>query len=89
MDGKFLGKITSVKLGPDRDRGFGLALEFSFRGAAAQWFEPITSLRQLDNLVGWCRVSKSNDVYSLKDKPVEVEVQDNLLKSWRILTEVL
>lgn len=35
------------------------------------------------------REAKVDDVHQLKGKPVEVELEGNVLKSWRILTEVL
>lgn len=33
--------------------------------------------------------AKVDDVYKLKGKPVELEFDGNLLKSWRLLTEVI
>ncbi len=33
--------------------------------------------------------AKVDDVSKLKGKPVEIELDGNLLKSWRLLTEVI
>ncbi len=40
----------------------------------------------ISKLLKQCNVT---DIKDLKNKPVEVEILDNSLKSWRILTEVL
>lgn len=40
----------------------------------------------ISDLLKQCNVT---DIKDLKNKPVEVEILDNSLKSWRILTEVL
>lgn len=40
----------------------------------------------ISNLLQQCNIT---DINNLKNKPVEVEILDNTLKTWRILTEVL
>lgn len=37
----------------------------------------------------WLKQAKVHDVYQLKGKPVEVTFEGNMLRSWRLLTEVL
>lgn len=61
-------------------------------GEHTKWSETDRS-RQFDDLVRWmddqCRLAKVDDVMKLVGKPVEVTLDGNTLKSWRLLTEVL
>lgn len=43
-------------------------------------------MRKVDQLLHQAKVT---DVYELKNKPVEVTFEGNILKNWRILEEVL
>ena len=48
--------------------------------------EQVSLVRQIDKLLTDAHV---DSIDKLKNKPVEVEFENNTLKSWRILTEVL
>ena len=48
--------------------------------------EMVSIIRRLDKLL---HEAKKTDFADLKDVPIEVEFQENCLKSFRILTEVL
>jgi len=113
MDGKYLGKISSVGfgIGGYQDAMFGISFSFSFDGGSAvgaykgawdpasmecseycKWTEEDRD-KQLAEM---CRFvskimneAKVRDVYDLKGKPVEITLEGNTLKDWRILTEVL
>ena len=61
-------------------------------GPHTQWTEADRSA-EFDKTMRWlddrCREAKVRDVNDLIGKPVEVTLEDNTLKSWRLLTEVL
>ena len=81
MDSK-LGKLDKVEYGlDDRNR---LGLHFELRGDCwgTSWseFEDITTILISANV---------NYISQLNGVPVEAIFENNILKSWRILTEVL
>lgn len=99
MDGKFLGVIKDAKFGIYDGDKFGLQLEFKYdEGSGVQWFIGIYTT-EFDNAetvahhftkiyrvfadakVGW--------VQALKGIPVEVTIESNMLKDWRILRECI
>lgn len=82
--GKFLGKIANSKivLDPDYGKEAVLLLDFQF-GMSAFMHYPLSDLTVL------MRKAKVNDFSKLKNIPVEVEVKDNTLISYRVLEEVL
>ena len=49
------------------------------------WHKPFKTSNELKK---WCD-AKVNSIDKLKGIPVEVTFEDNMLKEWRILTEVL
>ena len=57
-----------------------------------KWTEADRS-RQFDDVMRWlddqCRAAHVDDVMKLDGKPVEVTLEGNTLKSWRLLIEVL
>jgi len=60
--------------------------------AGTKWTEDGRSeqlAKIMRDLMTKCREAKVENVDALADKPIEVEFDGNLLKSWRILTEVL
>lgn len=102
---KHLGKITSAEFGTHRDRPFlmGLMLEFSFDGSVIGtsymtnmgfgdyddkdikqfWFDTGVIIEKLIHDAGADYISE------LVDKPVEIELDGQTFKDFRILTEVL
>lgn len=83
-NGKFLGKITNSKIVFDRDYGSKavLLLDFYF-GMSAFRNYPLSHLTMLMSK------AKVSDFSKLKNIPVEVEVNNGLLKGYRVLEEVL
>lgn len=89
----------------DRPFLFGIFFEFSFGGSGASWsytqnigegckwdtayerqYSFTTLCEYVDSLLVDAKVHKVED---LKNKPTEVTVEDNWVKGFRILTEVL
>lgn len=105
MNGKFLGKIIGVQFGLHTYKfGLSVDLKFeggnvtAFEGCHAEYpkhaqfpREQWEACRQRvwDEFVELLRKAKVNDVAKLFGKPVEVEIEHNAIKSWRILEEVL
>lgn len=111
MDGKFLGKIESVRLGNGgyQDAMFGLSFYFRFDGGCgigtsketwglgtgckgARWTEADRD-REFAAIMRFIaqtmRDAKVDNFVKLKGVPVELEIENDKLKSWRVLTEVL
>jgi hypothetical protein len=102
---KFLGKIISAEFGLHKDYPFyGLTLEFKCTcgnvgcdctvniSKECRWegFERQEAIAKNAEFVSKIlKDAKCNYVSELKDKPVEVTVEGNTFKSFRILTEVL
>lgn len=113
MDGKELGKITSVRFGFYCGRGedaFGLKLGFGgpswgvgheimMSPGSPEDFLPVeqgedestppiweTAVKRLLRIMA---EGKIRDVSKLEGLPVEVTFEGGLVKSWRVLTEVL
>jgi hypothetical protein len=87
MSEKGLGKIDNLKVEVN-DRGhFGVT--FSLQGPCMGTF----IFKSLETDTAWIKTllkqAKIHEVSDLKNVPIEMEFEDNLLKSWRILEEVL
>lgn len=84
-----LGKISSVKLGFGgyQDVQFGLSLTFEMPGSGVQTF--ITGENTLLKIEFLLKSAKIDDLQKLKNIPVQITFENSVLKSWRILTEVL
>lgn len=111
MNGKVLGKISSVEFGlyPDRPFLMGIDFEFSLNGGCegtasggrylvnmspeCKWDHPskrsVAIEASIDRIKQWLEDAKVDYVSELKNIPVEVTVEDNCFKDFRILTEVL
>lgn len=85
-DGKHLGKISRVRLGlhPEVDDKVGLDMTFSFGWCVDAWV-PLEDA----NLAKLLQDAKRRTVVDLVNTPVEVVIERGMLKSWRVLTEVL
>lgn len=101
MNEKLLGKITLAEFGKIKDYPFmiGLKLDFLMDGCGISCGGKYTFNKNnfnnervveivsfIDELL--C-AAKVNNVSELKGKPVEVTIENNTFKSFRILTEVL
>lgn len=100
MNKKMLGKIEKVHFGKHPDYPwFGFELTFGSSGwilsTGTKYYLELKddykedSLKLLYFIEGLCAKAKVDDVYGLKGKPVEVEIEDQTFKSFRILEEVL
>lgn len=82
-----LGKIKFAEFGkvPDYPCVIGLQLIFSLEGGGSSIGNPnvTTDIKEILN------DAKVNYVLELIGKPVEVEIENNRFKNFRILTEVL
>lgn len=105
MNGTYLGKISSVSFGLYEGRfGLTTDLAFdgsgcrdfignpavyrdTFQYPQSVWDDD--RLRMLERVQQIMEDAGVSDISDLKNKPVEVVVQGNALKSWRILKEVL
>ncbi len=85
MNGKYLGKIISCELQLSESGNVQLVSELSFGGCGIHTTTDSICDRIKDLLKG-ANVTK---VSELKGKPVEVEVDRNLITTFRILTEVI
>lgn len=89
---KQLGKITKVCLGFGgyQDVEFGITLRISFFGMEVQTFISENSKEDfVCYLKSLLKDSKKQDIYQLVGVPVEVTTDGNLLKNFRVLTEVI
>lgn len=86
MDGKHLGKIIAADFGldPDREDRLCLTLNLGFDGGGTTISEYDMNVIRDTFLDAQVRI-----VEHLRNKPIEVIVEGNVVKSWRILTEVL
>lgn len=107
MDGKFLGKITHVEFGLNKDYPFLYGLELTFQSDVLGVSNSITTnikevygshadikteeslVKQAYDISQILKAAKVNYVSQLLHKPVEVELEQNTFKSFRILSEVL
>lgn len=101
MTEKVLGKIERVEFGKIRDYPFmvGLQLDFLMDGCGISSGGAYTfNKNNFDNSVvveivnlicELLSAAKVNNISQLKGKPVEVTIENNTFKSFRILTEVL
>ena len=100
MNKKILGKIEKVHFGKHSDYPwFGLELTFSGPGwgisTGTKYYLELEdnykedSLKLLYFIEGLLTKAKVDDISWLKGKPVEVEIEDQTFKSFRILEEVL
>jgi len=99
MINKVLGKIESVRFGYSEYMfGLNLTLTGNSWGVIASYEynpshkdEPIelNSLKMLKQVQELLTAAKVDTVDKLKNKPVEATFEGNLLKDFRILTEVL
>lgn len=87
MTEKVLGKIKFAEFGKVPDYPFltGLQLVFSLNGGGSSIGNPNVTI-DIEKILNDAKV---NYVSELKGKPVEVEIENNRFKSFRILTEVL
>lgn len=93
-----LGKISNVYFGYN-EYCFGLHLELSGQGwgtCTSYDYNPNYKgdvipyeLKMIDNIQKLLKDAKVDKVEQLKGKPIEVTFESNLLKGFRILTEVL
>lgn len=105
MDGKVLGKITKVRYGFDdhltfgayfhlEGSGFGVVASVATgphhqrNGESLQDFQARMG-RVSARLVLAMQEAKVQNLHEMEGKPVEVEFEGNMIKDWRILTEVL
>ncbi len=91
-----LGKITSVEFGNDIDLGMGIFFVFEGKWGGVNWSERVSLSEAHDEALNFLlklkeilKSAKVNFVHELEWKPVEVTFHNRLLKSWRILEEVL
>lgn len=83
---KKLGKITSIDI-ENIDGHFGLFITLEGGGCGVNdYFGKNYIVDKIQKLMKDAKVSK---MFLLKNKPVEITFEGNLLKEWRILTEVL
>lgn len=87
MDGKFLGKIVSAEVGWPADIAYrgepAVLFDFKFDSVNASWSIPLTTLKQ--HLAD----AKKHTVSQLAGVPIEVAVEGNAVRGFRILHEVL
>lgn len=90
----YLGKIKTISFGFEEDL-YGLHTSIIFGEDPKGVTEFIEcdhydlSLEIMKHVSKLLEQAKVDCVAELKDKPVEVTLENNMLKSWRILTEVL
>lgn len=103
MREKLLGKIQSAHIGfhPDRPYWYGLFITFSLGGGASVLScdtiiaiinrndEPKEVQEQERKVIDILKDAKVNYVDELINVPVEVTIENNIFKSFRVLTEVL
>jgi hypothetical protein len=100
--GKIAAVSIALRDGPESD--LVIKYTFSAPGWSVEhcevikWFNKKPHLLQkhldeamsnLDNLAWALRLSKSENLHSLVNKPVEVVFDDNTITFWRILVEVI
>jgi hypothetical protein len=99
MNNKKLGKIESAEFGYC-EYMFGLHLTLSGNGwsvSAGIWYNPayknesveLYSIKMLDRVQKILKDAGVRSVSELKGKPIEASFDGNLLKDFRILTEVI
>lgn len=96
MNGKHLGKIKEVDVITEYGHVYVL-FEFAgedfgvFNHYPLQPSDKATDLNKWDicKLAPLMEAAKVDKLSKMKDKPVEVVFEGNVLQSWRILTEVL
>lgn len=102
MTTKELGKITFAEFGTVRDYPFLIGLQLGFRmdggkytvniSPECKWKEmnrEATIIKSIEEVNRILEDAKANYVSELLNKPVEVTMEDNTFKDFRILTEVL
>lgn len=104
MTEKMLGKITHAEFGIDKDCPFliGLQLEFSFGNCIVSDGKKYmlniemkspehahTITKNFESLCHLLNEAKIHYVSELIGKPVEITIEKNTFKDFRILTEVL
>lgn len=86
MNDKVLGKITFIDI-ENVDGYFGLFVTLEGNGYGVTDF--IGKDYLCDKIKLLMEEAKVSTLSSLKNKPVEIIFEDNTLKKWRILKEVL
>lgn len=103
MREKLLGKIQSAHIGfhPDRPYWYGLFITFSLDGGTSviscdtiianvnRMDEPVEVQKQERKVTEILKDAKVNYVDELINIPVEVTIENQFFKSFRVLTEVL
>ena len=92
---KYLGKISFIDL-EYLDEKFGLVISLDCNGCGTTDFIggyvkniEHTSITICTNIIQLMKDANVSNLQELKNKPIEVTFENNLLKEWRILTEVL
>lgn len=87
---KYLGKIEKVKFGNGgyQDAEIGLTLSFLY-GTFGSRKSIVTFMKEMGAVGDALKSAGFSDLFDLHGKPVEVEIEDDKLVSWRILSEVL
>ena len=83
---KYLGKLSFIAIQPINGKGtpICLCLQFSFdKGSGVQTREPLSKLKEI------MKEAMLSDFSNIPNIPVEIEMEDKILKSWRVLTEVI
>lgn len=87
MTGKELGKIELVDVECIDGLESRISVHYKLSGSQGCW--GVDDWSGWDKLVEVMKDAKVLSMTNLRGKPVEVVFQDNVLKSWRILVEVI